>query len=447
MVYFQVVKSEELLNSPVNKRQEAVAEEIQRGSILARDGVTELAATRWDENGNETRVYPYGSLFAQTVGYSAYGGSGLEASKNAALLQSNASIMNQVQKELYEEKKPGDNLVTTLDVSLQQAAADALTGQSGAVVVMDADTGKVLVDYSSPAYDPNTVTEDWDYLTQNDNGIFLNRVMQGLYPPGSTFKVITALAYLRTYGTFDNFEYTCEGTHTESDFTIHCYGYYAHGYENFESAVANSCNCAFAYMATHLIDKDVLRETAESFGFNADLDTDLSATTSEFHLDKNTPDQLTMQTAIGQGDTLATPIQMCLVADAVANGGKMMRPMFVDRIVSADGKYENEAEPEVMREVMNASEAENLQKVMKAVVQWGTAADLADLPYDIAGKTGTAEYGNIEDGTAHSWFIGFSNTGREDIVIAVIIEGGGNGIAPATQAARTVFQTWFGNGQ
>ena len=443
MIYFQVVKSEELLNSPLNKRQDEVEAQVIRGSVLASDG-TPLAVTYTDDYGEPYRQYPYGALFAHTVGYSVYGGSGLESSHNNDLIHSHLNIVNQVQNELSDEKKPGDDLVTTLHTDLQQAAWEALGGFGGTAVVMDAQTGDILANVSTPAFDPNTVSADWEWLTESENGIFLNRALQGLYPPGSTFKIITALAYYRQYGSFDNFYYDCQGSYEYAGFTIHCANGHVHGPETIADAMANSCNCAFASMAVEKIDKNILRKTAEEFGFNKEMTMDLPFIESIFELDAGTADQLTMQTAIGQGDTLATPMLMCMIAQAVANNGKMMMPNYLDRIQSADGNVVKRYSSSTYGQVMSEQEAMIMKDLLRGVVQRGTAADLADLPYDIAGKTGTAEYGDISAGTAHSWFVGFSNTGNRDIVVSVLVENGGNGIAPGTQVARRIFQTWFG---
>jgi peptidoglycan glycosyltransferase len=154
-----------------------------------------------------------------------------------------------------------------------------------------------------------------------------------------------------------------------------------------------------------------------------------------------------MQTAIGQGDTLATPMQICLVAQAIANDGKMMKPYFVDSVRASDGTVVKRTEPEAIREVMTMQQANVLKQILKGVVSQGTAAPyLGDLSYyDIAGKTGTAEYGDIANDTAHSWFVGFSNTGSNDIVVCALVEGGGNGVAPAANVARNIFAAHFGN--
>lgn len=443
MIYFQIFESEAILNNPYNTRQQDAEEKVVRGSIYASDGTTVLAETQVDDEGNETRSYPYGGLFAHTVGYAAKGGSGLESSQNNTLITSHENISEQIQKDLTEQKKQGDSLVTTFDVNLQQKASDVLGDNQGAVIVMEKDTGNVLVDVSKPTFDPNTVEENWDALSSDDSGVLMNRAMQGLYPPGSTFKLVTALAYLRQNGSFDDFSYTCSGTVTRNDFTIHCAGNTAHGKETFTDALANSCNCAFATMAVDDISKSLFRSTAESLGFNSSLDLQLPYTTSQFELDSSTADQLTMQTGIGQGDTLATPMQMCMIAQAIGNGGEMLQPNFLLKVVSADGKEVRSYTSKSSGEVMTEDEASQLEDMMKEVVKRGTAADaMSGLSYDIAGKTGTAEYGS--EGKAHSWFAGYSNTGQDDIVVCVLVEGGGNGVAPADEMAAQIFEAYFG---
>lgn len=210
MVYFNVKLKDDVINSPYNSRQNAYEERIVRGEILANDG-TVLARTDTDEEGNETRVYPMGEVFAHVVGYMASGKSGLESSENYTLLTSHANPVEKVTNEFREEKNKGDNLVTTLDANLQQVAYDALQ-TNGAVVVMEPDTGKILACVSKPDFDPNTLAEQWDEIVNDsENSSLVNRAFQGLYPPGSTFKIVTALSYLRQNGTLDGFSFDCEG--------------------------------------------------------------------------------------------------------------------------------------------------------------------------------------------------------------------------------------------
>lgn len=444
IIYFQVFQSKNILNNKYNTRLQEAAEQVSRGSILARDGQT-LAETVQNENGEEIRSYPFGSLFAHPVGYASYGGSGLESTESATLLTSHSNIMTQFENELNEEKKQGDNVITTLDVNLQSAAAGALGNYRGAVIVMDTETGDILCDYSAPGFDPNTLEENWDALTQSTDGIFINRSLQGLYPPGSTFKLITALTYLREHGSFDDFSYNCTGSEEYNGFAIHCINGEVHGQESFADAMANSCNCAFAHMALNDIDREDLRNTAESLGFNKkELKTELPYEKSIFDLDSSTPGQLTMQTAIGQGDTRTTPMQMLLVADAIANGGKAMNPNFIDSIQSSEGTKIRSGSHIPYGDLMTSEEAEALKGLMKEVVTRGTASrQLSDLPYGIAGKTGTAEHTDESGGKAHSWFVGFSDTGYNDIAVCALVEDGDLDLTGA-YVARQLFTTWFG---
>ena len=426
LVYFNVVRKEEFLNSSYNTRQNNYAERVIRGTIYSADG-QELAKTTTDENGDEVRTYPFGSLFAQVVGYTGKGNSGLESSYNYMLMESHTSKLKQVKNEFSDAKNPGDSLYTTLNTTLQQAAADALDGYRGAVVVLEAKTGRVLANVSNPVFNPNTIDEDWEALNADDeSGVFLNRGLQGRYPPGSTFKIVTSLAYLRQNGTLDGFSFDCDGELTAGNYTIHCSGGEVHGPEDFAGAFAHSCNSAFAQIGLGL-DKDAFRSLADSLYLNSRLDLELPTSKSSFDLDSTTADALVMQTSIGQGDTLVTPMEMALIASAVANDGEMIKPRYVDNIVSADGQAVKTFYKESLGTVMSESEANTLTELMKGVVQSGTAVSLSDLPYNIAGKTGTAEHGSDGE-TPHSWFVGFSNAEMDQFSTASLITRSTNDI-------------------
>ena len=199
LVYFTTVKAKTFVNSPYNQRQDSFAQSVVRGDITDRNGNV-LATTEVDEDGTETRTYPYGSLFSHVIGYndSQFGKTGLESAQNFDLLTSNAFFMEKIQNEFKGEKDQGDTVVTTLDAELQQAAYDALGENKGAVIVMEADTGKILTLVSKPDFDPNTLAENWEILnTDEENSPLLNRATNGSYAPGSVFKIVTALAYMR----------------------------------------------------------------------------------------------------------------------------------------------------------------------------------------------------------------------------------------------------------
>ena len=359
------------------------------------------------------------------------------------MMESHTNQLKQVKNQLEGMKNTGDSLITTLDLSLQQAAYDALGDYRGSVLVLQAGTGRVLADVSKPTFNPNSIEEDWDALNADSStGVFLNRGLQGQYPPGSTFKIVTALAYLRQHGTLDGFSFDCTGELEAGNYTIHCSGGEVHGQENFAQAFANSCNTAFSSIGLEL-DKDLFRKTADALLFNSKPDLELPVSKSRFSLDASTPDALVMQTSIGQGNTLVTPLEMAMIVDAVANDGEMLVPRFVDSIRSADGRTVKEMKTKSLGKVMSREEADTLTELMKGVVSSGTAVSLSDLSCGVAGKTGTAEHG---DGSAepHAWFVGFSNPDHPELVVVVLAESAGYGSSVAVPIARRIFETYYG---
>ena len=196
IVYFNVVKSKEIINSPYNVRLDSMADRVVRGKIFDSEGEV-LAETIVNSDGTEKRRYPYGDLFAHVVGYDSHGKSGLESTENFNLLSSHAFFVERLVNTVQEKKNIGDNVVTTLNTNLQKAAYNALGSYKGAVIVMEASTGKILAMVSKPTYDPNTLAQSWDNLVTSENSELLNRATQGSYAPGSIFKIVTALEYIR----------------------------------------------------------------------------------------------------------------------------------------------------------------------------------------------------------------------------------------------------------
>ena len=445
MVYFNVVKREDVISSPYNTRQNQLADRITRGKILSSDGQT-LAYTETDEEGNETRVYPYGNKFAHVVGYDCNGKNGIEALANFSLMSSHNNYIEQVKNEILENKNPGDSVVTTLNTKLQEAAYNALGSYNGAVVVLDPKTGAVLVSVSKPDFNPNTVEADWDTLVNDSaNSSLLNRATQGAYPPGSIFKVVDALAYLREHGTIDGFSYNCKGSITVDDHKIPCFGGEVHGSEDFTKAFAKSCNTAFTQIGLDL-GAEKLQKTAESLLFNSKLPIPLEYNKSKFELGKAPGNPLLMQTAIGQGNTLVSPMHMAMITSAIANDGKLMKPYYIEKVETVSGQTVETTKPSVYKELMSEEEAGVLKTLMEEVVKSGTATKLSGESYSAAGKTGSAEYtGSDGKIKTHSWFIGFSNVEDPDLAIAVIAEGAGTGSKVAVPVAHQVFNSFYYN--
>jgi len=251
--YFIVFRSNDVINSTYNKRQSVLAERVTRGRIQSADGET-LARTIVDKDGAEMREYPYGEIFAPVVGRFARGRSGLEDSENIRLLTSNINPIEKMYNDLIGEKSPGDNVITTLDTRLQQVAYNALKGYRGAVVVMEPKTGKILAMVSLPSYDPNKIEEQWETLVEDkDNkSPLLNRATQGLYPPGSTFKLLTTLAYMRQNPSYDSYVYNCNGAIEEDGMVIHDHSSRGHGEVDLTRSLAKSCNTSYSNIGRSL---------------------------------------------------------------------------------------------------------------------------------------------------------------------------------------------------
>ena len=443
MIWFQVFRRPEVKKNAFNTRGEVDSERVIRGAIKASDG-SSLAYTEVDYTGNEVRVYPYGRIFAHAVGYETNGRSGLESSLNNILMDSHSSLLDQIQNAQDNKKIGGDNVTVTLDPRLQQAAYYALGDHNGAVVVVEPDTGKILAMVSKPDFDPNTIAWDWEQITGDENNSnLLNRATQGLYPPGSTFKIVTTLAYMRQNpGTYNNFTYNCEGSYFKDEVNITCYNDHVHGLENLETAFANSCNTAYANIGLSL-DNAAFRKTCEELFFNRQLPGEIPHYSSEFKLDRKSPEATMMTTAIGQGDTLVTPLHMAMITAAIANGGIMMKPMLIQSIETSEGVMTEERKPSISSQLMTVDEAEILSGMMRRVVTEGTAIDLSWNSYTVAGKTGSAEYESEERSGTHSWFVGYSNVEDPDIAVAIIAEDSGTGSETAVPIAQQIFDAYY----
>ena len=444
VAYFNIKLRDDLMSSPYNKRQDVMEERVVRGSIMSADDVT-LVRTEISDDGTEVRVYPQDNVFAHVVGYSNKGKSGIEAVANKELLSSSETIVAQVQQDIKNEKKNGDTVVTTLNSKIQTVAYEALGNYRGAVVVMEAKTGKVLGMVSKPDFDPNALPYAWDdIIADENNSQLLNRTLQGMYPPGSTFKAITSLAYIKKHGSTDGFHFNCTGELTIGEHSVRCSNGTVHGEVNFAQAFAKSCNGAFAQMGADL-GWSQMKSTAEQVLFNESLPMVLPYYRSVFTTDTNAGTPLLMQTSIGQGDTLTSPMHLAMITAAIANEGEMMKPYFVDHITSLTGETVKTYRPTKHKTLMTSQESQILKGLMRSVVTEGTATALSNNSYSVAGKTGTADHGDMQ-GSAHSWFMGFSNVEDPDIVVSIIVEESVDkgSSSTAIPIAQRIFDAYYG---
>lgn len=441
-INFQVNESESFINSDYNSREKLFAERVSRGEILSSDGIV-LAETVTAADGSEKRKYPYKNMFAHIIGYSVNGKSGVEKLANFQLLKAHVSIEEKAEVELSERKYQGDRVVTTLNYELQKTAYEQLGSYKGAIVVLEPSTGKILAMVSKPDFDPNTIEKDWDALVSEENTstVLLNRATQGLYPPGSTFKIITTLAYLRQ-NKEAVYSYDCTGELAVNDAIIHCYRNKKHGSLDLEQAFAQSCNASFANIGLSL-NKKAFQKVCDSLLFNQSLPTQLVSSKSSFSLAKDAEEAAVMQSAIGQGTTLVTPFHMALLTSAIANDGVLMTPYVIDHLENHSGKLVKQYTPDAYGRLLSTEEAAQLRTYMEAVVTSGTGTKLKSDDYSAAGKTGSAEFSSSTN-ACHSWFVGYAQKdGKEEIAVAVLVEEAGSGSSVAVPMAKKIFDVYF----
>ena len=352
-------------------------------------------------------------------------------------------MIEQIANDVSSTKAVGDNVVTTLSVSLQQAAYNALGDNKGAVVVMDPSTGKILAMVSKPDFDPNeadAMMNEWISYDSADS-VLLNRATQGLYPPGSTFKILTTIEFIRDNPNYNSFSYSCSGsTTTKGASTIHCFNQTAHGTEDLNRAFANSCNSAFATIGQTLNIANY-KSLCETFLFNNDMPIDIEYNKSSFKLDTSSGVSEIMETSIGQGQTLITPIHNLMIVATIANKGVMMKPYFVDKVVSTDNQVVQQYNPTEYKQLMTEQEAQILTGYMRSVVTMGTGSSFKNSSYTMVGKTGSAQYDSSEN--YHSWFVGFAPEENPKIAISVILEGGYTNVASAQVVAKKIADSYF----
>lgn len=438
--YIVVVQNETIVNNSYNKRLQTYAETVVRGNIYTSDKEL-IATTETNKKGEETRVYPYDELFAHVVGMNTHGKTGIEKLCDYYLLTTNTNPIYKVIKEFKEEKSLGNDVVTTLDLDLQQAAYDSLGKYDGAVVVLDNSTGEILAMVSKPDYNPNKLESMWDEIESEDNedSFLLNRATQGLYTPGSVFKIFTALEYIRE-NEDSKFSYTCKGVEEFAGYKINCYDKTVHGKEDLTESFAYSCNGAFASIGTQL-NLNTFSENMNSLLFNAKLPIALEYNKSSFKLNNESSTFDITQSAIGQGTTLVTPIHMAMIVQAIANDGKMMSPYVVSQIDGYNGATLKSYEPVEYGRIMTKKEATTLQEMMEAVTDYGTGRILAKGDYLSGGKTGTAQIDSKDN--VNSWFAGYAKKGKKDISVCVVIENVPDGSIKAVECAKEVFDSYF----
>ena len=449
LTWIQVVDASTLQNHVANTRGLEKERRSARGMILSRDGVV-LAESIQQSDGTYLRSYPQESLAAHALGYYSltYGRSGVEAAANDALRGSMSfSSWADVIDDAAGKPVTGNNVVLTIDASVQAAAERALRGIRGAVVALDPSTGAVLAMASNPTYDPNSVESQWDTLSADDEAPLLDRSRQSLTAPGSTFKVVTLTGAYANDVAAPSTTYPGPGMLDIGNAPVTNYGGSSYGETDLVTATARSINTVFGQLADDM-GPEILVAQSKQFGFNREVPFELPVRTS---LMPDPAEMTVWETAwagvgqpVGQHASPAGPqstvFQMALVAAGIANRGSIMQPYIIDRIESASGASSvlgnTQARPWLT--VCDAVTADLVGEAMKAVVTRGSGTRAAISGVTVAGKTGTAEVG--KGLPTNAWFIAYAPADDPVVAVAVMLEGAGTGGAVAAPAAKPVLE-------
>jgi penicillin-binding protein A len=448
-LFFQVnrltiFEADELKDNPANNREVERDFSSPRGSIITADGTVVARSVPSNDQYKLQREYPTRDLFGHVTGYFAFelGSAGLERSYNDELAGRTIDFDLREVSDLFVDRERVGDLTLSMRNDVQQVARQELGQRQGSVVALDPRNGEILALWSFPSYDPNALaTHDFNAAEAASNLLnadpekpTLARSYQDNFFPGSTFKIVTAAAGVERGGvTPDQPDYPARQAYQPVGAGGRPVG---RPIGNFGGATCGgtlfpimeaSCNSAFAQMGAEDAGADAMIDTAQAFGFNRDVPIDLPRPAgSSFPTDfENDPPKLA-QSSIGQNDVRATPLQMALVAAAVANGGEIMTPHVVREVRDDQGEVvDTIPTDDVWTRAMSSGTADVLRQGMIAVVQDGTATRLDDdLPgYEVGGKTGTAQIGSSD--SSHAWIIGFAGPPGEapSVAVAVIVEG------------------------
>ena len=449
LTLIMVVQANYYQNMPGNNHTLAKEARTERGTISTYDG-TVLAQSVEQEDGTYERVYPAGDLASQVVGYAStqFGTSGIEAAENDTLKgQQNFASWTDVLNSLAGIGGVGNDVTLTLNSKIQQAAQDALSGYAGACVVLDPDTGAVLAMASSPTYDAADFAAEIEKANANPDGVstLLNRAIQTLYAPGSTFKIVTLATALEDGVAKEDTVFSSPGTMEIGNGTVSNFNKNDYGNITLAQATELSSNTAFAQLGVDM-GAQKLVDGAEKFGFNKDIDFTLDTALMSLMPEPN--EMTTWETAwAAAGEPVnpmnhkspagpqATVLEMAMVGCAIANDGTIMNPYLVEGIYNANGERSFTATPNKFLQAVSKETANRVKDVLKGVVTNGTGTAAAIDGVEVAGKTGTAEKTDSND----SWFVGMAPADNPRVVVAINLEDAAEGTG--TERAQNVLKT------
>lgn len=445
ITYFEIVVGPKIVNNAYNRRLWVKRNEVLRGTIFDRNGKPLTKSERVDQE-TQKREYTGGEMFAHVLGYVdiRYGITGLERKYDEELMSTDIkeNVKSMLINRGKSEEKVGNNLKTALDFDVQQKAYELLGDNRGAVVALNPKTGEILSMVSKPSFNPNNLQEIWSSINKDKNLPLINRASAGLYPPGSTFKTVTAISALENISGIQNRSFDDNGSlYISKDYSLHNFNGEVLGTLSFRNAYTHSSNVVFGGLGLEL-GNNKLKETAEKFYFNKEIPADgIPVEASKFPVLKSYEKGSIAQSAIGQSSDLASPLQMALVSSTIANGGVMMKPYLVKEVDTSKGELVKTIQPEALGQIISERTANTMKDFMKSVVEEGTGVNAAIEGVEVCGKTGTADHQNEgKDAPPHSWFIGFAPYNDPQVAVAVIVEDGGQGGKAAARIASEVMR-------
>ncbi len=439
LTYFTLFEADEVTENKFNKRIREREEQVIRGSIYDCRGEI-LAYSSMGQSG-QIRHYPFNERYAHLVGYNSvtYDKSELEYSFNDKMTQTNPieDLSNALSNT--EKRSRGADLYLTVDNNLTELAERLMAGKNGSVVAIVPDTGAVLCLYSNPTFDPNesALRENFESLTKSEESPFVARATQGLYAPGSTFKIITAIAALEQ-GCAVSVEDT--GSVVIDGYEVTNYDNKALGNIELKEGFSSSSNVMFASYGVN-VGEDKLKSVAKRFGIGEKIDFDIA--TSKSYFTYNDPMGKTDLAAvgIGQGKLLVTPLNMALVASAIANDGVIMKPYIVEKAAFGNAKTVYNHKSEVWKNAVDEKTAQIIEDCMIDCVENGTGQGAKIEGVIVAGKTGTAE--NEKEGREHAWFICYAPAQNPEIAICVMQEYTGKTGSSCAPVAKELIEYYL----
>lgn len=439
IIKFVLFDSEAILTNSYNTRLSNTDMSIKRGSIISSDGI--ILAESVSDGNIYKRSYAYPEEFSHVIGFISNGKSGIESYYNFSLQKLDNEIWQRLKNVFSDSPLQGNSLRLTLNAALQRYVYEKLGTSKGAIVVSEPSTGKILAMVSYPNFNPLTISNEWNSLKNNTkDSPLLNRATQGLYPPGSIFKIITSDAIISNFPDYLSYQHKCTGKERLGDSLIHCFNSNAHGQTDLKNAMRSSCNTYFAKLGLK-IGSQALCLSAKNALFNSNLDFPLEYKKSSFSLTASSSQDEIIQTSIGQGETLVTPLHMAMITSAIANSGLMMKPYIVDCVLNYNGSEIKKNMPQMQAQAFSAENANIISDMMEDVVASGTAIDAKIKNISVAGKTGTAETSNGKD---HAWFVCFAPAENPQIAVSIILENGGTG-SKAVPIARDIIKYYLRN--